>query len=65
MLNDLPPDGTRVRATTYANEDEEIGARAVEGALATRRVEWLNRTQCYVDGVQVDPDTVVTIEPPE
>lgn len=43
---------------TYANEDEEIPARVVEGFLATRLVKWLNRTQCYVDGVQVNPDTV-------
>lgn len=54
----LPEDGTTVRAMTYANEDEEIPAREVKGELRTRRVEWLDRTQCYVDGVQVDPETV-------
>lgn len=34
-----PADGSRVRARTYANEDEEIPAREVTGELATRRVE--------------------------
>lgn len=43
---------------TYANKDEEIPAREVSGELTTRQVEWMNRTQCYVEGVQVDPDTV-------
>ena len=59
----LPPDGTRVRAATYANEDDEVPAREVAGALSTHRVEWLDLTQCYVGGVQVDPDTVRPAEP--
>lgn len=63
MPNDpLPPDGATVRASTYANADEEVPAREVRGELHTRRVEWLNRTQCYVDGVQVDPSTVRAAE---
>lgn len=58
MASELPADGVTVTAMTYANEDEQIPAREVTGELSTRRVEWLNRTQCYVDGVQVDPETV-------
>jgi hypothetical protein len=37
---------------------DEHGAREVEGELTTRRVESLGRTQCYVEGAQVDPATV-------
>lgn len=55
---ELPEDGTRVRAKTYASDEYDRSAEEVVGELATRRVEWLNRTQCYVDGTQVDPDTV-------
>lgn len=57
-MSDIPADGTRVRAMTYGNEDEEVPPREVRGKLATRYIDVLDYTQCSVDGVLVDPETI-------
>lgn len=54
----LPDDGTRVTAMTYASDEYDRPAERVTGELHTRPVPALGYTQCWVDGVQVDPDTV-------
>jgi hypothetical protein len=54
----LPEDGTHVEAMTFADEDDDIPARRVEGILTTHPVSWPEYTQCWVDGVQVDAATV-------
>lgn len=55
---DLPKDGTRVIASTYPSIEYDREARKVSGKLYTRRVESLGYTQCWVNGVQVDPASV-------
>lgn len=59
-MNDLPADGSRVRAMTFGNEDEEIAPKEVVGSLSTRKVPVKagEYVQCFVDGVMVDPATV-------
>ena len=54
----LPPDGARVTAMTYPSDEYDRPARAVSGVLAVRAVSALDYVQCWVDGEQVDPDTV-------
>lgn len=66
-MSDLPDDGSRVRAMTYGNEDEEIAPKHVVGKLSTRTVSWSvgDHVQCFVDGVMVVPESVVLDEEAE
>ena len=62
----LPDDGTRVKAMTFENISEDLEPREVEGELTTRVVEAFDGyIQAFVDGVQVDPDTVKAVEEEE
>lgn len=63
-VDNLPAAGTRVRAMTFGNEDEEIPPRPVQGELALRVVNAFGGyVQCWVKGIQVDPGTVEPIAP--
>lgn len=58
----LPPNGTKVVAMTYPSIEYEREAKEVTGILhsvetpLTKGLDTL--PQCWVEGVQVDPDTV-------
>lgn len=54
--SDLPADGTTVTAMTYESIEYDRPAERVTGRLATRELP--TYVQCWVDGTQVDPDTV-------
>lgn len=58
----LPSDGTRVKAQTYANTSDDEPSREVQGKLSTRSTPLREAQdlgpQCWVDGIQVDPETV-------
>ncbi len=54
----LPVDGSKVVAKTYASIEYDRPSQRVVGDLRTRYVQSLSYTQCWVNGVQVDPDTV-------
>jgi hypothetical protein len=54
----LPPDGTKVQATTYASIEYDRPPERVVGTLVTRRSPFDGPPQCLVAGVQVDPATV-------
>jgi len=58
MDKKLPPDGTRVTAIVPLSIEYDRPAREVSGILSTRYVPALDYVQCWVDGVQVDPETV-------
>lgn len=53
---DLPEDGTKVKAMTYDSIEYDREAKEVTGTLTTRPSPF--GTQCFVDGVQVNSDTV-------
>ena len=57
-MSNLPPDGSRVAAMTYESPDNNLPSRHVEGRLTSRYVSSLRYTQCLVDGMPVDPDTI-------
>lgn len=56
MAEKLPEDGTEVTAMTYPSEEHEREASEVRGRLFKKRVPF--GTQCWIDGVQVQPETV-------
>lgn len=56
-MAELPPDGTRVRAMTYDSIEYDREPKEVVGTLATRPSPFGGK-QCWVSGVQVDPETV-------
>lgn len=58
MSSELPEDGTVVEAETYPSEEYDRPAERVSGPLVTRPVPAIGYTQCWVNGVQVDPATV-------
>lgn len=63
MRKRLPKDGTRVVAYTTPSIEYDRPAQRVEGVLLTRDVPALDYVQCWVDGVQVDEETVRVEEP--
>lgn len=54
----------RVRAWTFRDDDRGLPPRPVEGELEKRPVPTLGYTQYLVNGVPVDPNTIVALEPP-
>lgn len=56
---ELPPDGTRVKAMTYESIEYDREAEEVTGTLTTHPSPF--GTKCYVNGVIVDPDTVIPV----
>jgi hypothetical protein len=47
-----------VKAMTFADDDRELPPREVKGKLTSREVPTLGYTQFFVDGDQVDPETI-------
>ncbi len=58
---ELPPDGTRVRATAYGSIEYDREEQEVEGELFTVRSPWGPPPNCWVNGLGVDPATVRAI----
>lgn len=54
----LPDDEAEVIAMTYPSLEYDREAEEVTGPLEKRPVGWMDRVQCFVGGVQVDPETV-------
>lgn len=57
-MSDLPDNGSMVEAKTYPSLEYDRPARKVRGKLLKRPVPVFAYEQCWVDGVQVDPETV-------
>lgn len=47
---------------TYESIEYDTPAKKVRGRLETREVPALGYTQTWIDGVQVDPDTVELLD---
>ena len=54
----LPSDGTVVLAITYSSEEYKRDAEPVMGTLETRPSPFGGLPQCWVDGIQVSPESV-------
>lgn len=69
MLNDnkiipqeLPPEGTKVKAITLPSYEYESESREIEGILFTNPTPLSKTPNCYVDGISVDPKSVKASE---
>ena len=57
-MPELPEDGVLVRAQTYDSIEYDREPEEVTGPLLTRPSPFGPPPQCWVNGVQVDPETV-------
>ena len=60
-MSEIPKNGTRVRATTISSVEHRRESEQVEGTLQTVPSPFGPPPNCYVDGLSVEPESVVAV----